>query len=147
MGEQEHEPVIRTLHSRISTPECAEIRHHSHVYLLACRALCIGILLPARLGGCRERRRCRGHGSNGAFLPRLGASGAVLAKLMLSLLRCTSLGMNLAHSIRDGVQSRGLTIVATHKCVAVIPPKLAFDVFFRIFECNVHVPIDRLKLA
>lgn len=39
------------------------------------------------------------------------------------------------------------TIIASNEGIAVTSSQLAIDIFFRLFQSNVHVPVDRLELA
>lgn len=41
----------------------------------------------------------------------------------------------------------GSTIIASDEGVAVAPPQLAVDIFLTFLQRNVHVAVNRLKLA
>lgn len=53
----------------------------------------------------------------------------------------------LARRVPVGIEGLASTVVSSHKGVAVGAPLLPVDVLFRLLECDVHVAVNRLKLA
>lgn len=47
----------------------------------------------------------------------------------------------------ERVSVASLTVVASDKCISVISPKFAVDKLLRLFQCNVHVAVDRLQFS
>ena len=46
----------------------------------------------------------------------------------------------------DCMENRN-TVISSDECIAVSSAQLTIDEFLCLFECNVHVSIDRLKLS
>ena len=49
---------------------------------------------------------------------------------------------NSSRSLRSGP-----TIVASHECIPIVPSHLPIHEFLGLLQCDIHVAIDRLKLA